>query len=166
MIQLPNTTPIPNEIINGWAMKISGSELKVLLVVVRKTLGWIADPKTGLRKEEDWITHKQLKKLTGLSSPTLSNSIDNLTSKYKLIQIRDKEGNLLDSKDKRRTTGRRRLKLYYRLNLNTLTKTNHYLKKLGSSTKKTLVVLPKKLKTTKSTLTKSNPTKVYSKEYA
>jgi integrase len=50
--QLPNTTPVPNEIINGWMQKLKGSELKVLLLVVRKTLGWIADPQTGMRESE------------------------------------------------------------------------------------------------------------------
>ncbi len=123
--ELPNTTPVPNEIINGWMQKLKGSELKVLLLVVRKTLGWIIDPQTGMRKEEDWLSYKQLNHYTGLHSEALSSAIDALV-KYELIQVRNEKGEELDSKEKRRAFGRRRLSLFYRLNLNTLKQTSHY----------------------------------------
>lgn len=125
-ISLPNTTPVPNEIINGWVKKLKGSELKVLIIVVRKTLGWILDPETGMRKEEDWITSAQLKEETGLAGERLSMAINDLSGKHKLIQIRDKDGNLLDTAEKRRLAGRQGLKLYYRLNLVTLKETSTY----------------------------------------
>jgi hypothetical protein len=123
--ELPNTTPVPNEIINGWMQRLKGSELKVLLLVVRKTLGWIVDPNTGMRKEEDWLSYKQLNHYTGLHSEALSSAIDALV-KYELIQVRNEKGEELDSKEKRRAFGRRRLSLFYRLNLNTLKQTSHY----------------------------------------
>lgn len=169
--QLPNTTPVPNEIINGWAMKLKGSELKVLLLVVRKTLGWILDPKTGLRKEEDWISYSQLKNMTGLSSRPLSNAIDTLCSKYTLIEIRDKDGNKLDTIEKRKIAGRKRLSFFYRLNFGTLSKTSHYFTNessatLQSKTATTLQSKDYKIKyITKSNITKDN-TKVLQKESA
>lgn len=168
MINLPNTTPVPNEIINGWVKKLKGSELKVLIIVTRKTLGWIVDPETGMRKEEDWISYSQLGEATGLASEALSKAIDNLCGKYELIQIRDENGNPMDTKDKRRLAGKRRLKLFYRLNLATLKETSHYFEKQSSdneaenrssSASENEAALLRKPKTTKSTLTKSTLTK-------
>lgn len=154
--ELPNTTPVPNEIINGWMQRLKGSELKVLLLVVRKTLGWIADKKTGMRKEEDWLSYRQLSFYTGLSSEALSSAIDTLVG-YKLIQIRDYKGNELDSKEKRRAVGRRRLRLFYRLNLMTLEKTSHFFNepttsksRVVTTTSKNRVALLRKSNTTKS----------------
>lgn len=126
--QLPNTTPVPNEIINGWARKLKGSELKVLLLVTRKTLGFVIDFETGLRKEEDWLSYKQLQEFTGLSRDALPKAIDALVE-YKLIEVRDKNGNKLDTPEKRMLAGKKRLSFYYRLNLNTLQKTSHYFNK-------------------------------------
>jgi len=67
MLNIPNSTQIPNEIINGWLPQLTESELKVLIIVARQTLGWIENKETGMRKEEDWMTQKQLMKKTGLS---------------------------------------------------------------------------------------------------
>ena len=138
-VSLPNNTPVPNEIINGWMWKLRGSELKILLLITRKTLGWIEDPETGMRKEEDWLSWRQIKQKTGLGSRILSCGIDNLCAKYKLIQIRSSEGNILDTKEKRLIAGRRRLRLYYRLNLKTLEKTSSYFDKNSTATERKAV---------------------------
>lgn len=135
MIDYPNTFPFPNEIINGWNARLKGSELKVLLVVVRKTLGWLADPETGMRKEEDWINYSQLLELTGLTTTPVSDAIDSLV-KYNLIQVRNKQGKLLNTKEERRWAGRRKDKFIYRLNLTTLKSKVHYSKKSSSTTLK------------------------------
>jgi len=111
---IPNTTPLPNKIINGWLPKLSGSQLKVLLIVVRQTLGWLEDQSTGRRKEKDWISHKQLRARTGLSTVPVSNAVDFLV-KNLLIEVLDEDGNLLKTKSERRDVGRRRKKLFYRL---------------------------------------------------
>lgn len=132
-ISLPNTTPVPNEIINGWAKKLSGSELKILLVVVRKTLGWVLDPTTGMRKEEDWINYKQLQNLTGLHPQAISRAIDKLISDYKLVQARDEQGNVLDTTGKRKIVGQKKQKIFYRLNLLTLSQTSHYFENHSSN---------------------------------
>ena len=119
MLAYPNTFPFPNEIINGWNARLKASELKVLLVVTRQTLGWVLDSETGMRKEEDWITYKQFKQKTGLSTRSLSTAIDALV-RYKLIQVRNKDGSLLDTPYKRELEGKRRGSFFYRLNLTVL----------------------------------------------
>ncbi|MBW2969112.1 replication protein [Candidatus Woesearchaeota archaeon] len=106
---IPNTTQVPNSLFNGEMKKMKDTELRIVLIVTRKTLGWIENPETGMRKEEDWISHNQLKKLTGRTSRSLSTAIDNCI-KEKWIEARDKNGNVLDTKDKR--AGK---KIFYRL---------------------------------------------------
>ena len=44
---IPNTTPTPNELYNGEMPKMTDTELRVVLVVTRATLGWEIDPETG-----------------------------------------------------------------------------------------------------------------------
>lgn len=54
---LPNYTQVPNAIIDVMMKELSGSELKILLAICRKTIGW--------HKVSDSISFSQLKKLTG-----------------------------------------------------------------------------------------------------
>lgn len=111
---IPNTTPLPNKIINGWLPKLSGSQLKVLLIVVRQTLGWLEDKKTGRRKEKDWMTNTQLCEKTGLSQQAVTDSIAFLVEN-KLIDALDEIGNKLETRKKRREVGRKHKKIFYRL---------------------------------------------------
>lgn len=117
MLNLPNSTQIPNEIINGWLPKLSEGELKVVIIVARQTLGWIGDPKTGMRKEEDWMTNEQLRQKTGIKHKrTLSSAIKGLIDK-KLIEIRTEDGEILNTAQKRQVAGRQHKDFYYRLPL-------------------------------------------------
>jgi len=155
MINLLNSTQIPNEIINGYLPTLSEADLKVLIIVARQTLGWIADPVTGMRKEEDSISFQDLMKKTGLSQWGITKALKKLTEKD-LIQVRDEDGKILDTPDKRRTAGRCRKKIFYRLKLkNSTTKDSlvHYQGKQGSTTKDSLVV---KTNTTNTTIQKEN----------
>jgi len=136
MLEYPNTFPFPNEIINGWNARLKGSELKLLLVVVRQTLGWVIDQETGMRKEEDWITYNQLREKTGLSTQPLSSAIDSLVG-YELIQVRSLDGRLLDTPYKRQLEGRRRGSFIYRLNLTVLKTSSHYFENKSSTVLKT-----------------------------
>lgn len=106
---IPNTTPTPNELYNGEMAKMGDTELRLVLVVTRATLGWEMDSKTGMRKQEDWLSHAQLKRKTGRSSVSIAKAID-ICIKKGWIEARDKEGNILDTKSKR--IGE---KIYYRL---------------------------------------------------
>lgn len=131
----PNTFPFPNEIVNGWNTRLKGSELKLLLVIVRQTLGWILDPKTGMRKEEDWISYKQLREKTGLATESLSKAIDSLV-KYGLIQVRGQSGELLNTSYKRMLEGKRRGSFIYRLNLTVLKTETHCFENRSSTVSK------------------------------
>lgn len=106
---IPNTTPTPNELFNGEMAKMSDTELRVVLVVVRATLGWEEDKETKMRKQEDWISYYQLKQKTGRSYTALAKAIENCI-RNGWIEIRDKNGNLLETKNKRIGN-----KLFYRL---------------------------------------------------
>ncbi|HVA93169.1 MAG TPA: hypothetical protein VNL71_25395 [Chloroflexota bacterium] len=50
-LKLPTTTPIPDEILDEWLTELGETELKVLLYIVRRTLGF--------RKLADAISYKQ-----------------------------------------------------------------------------------------------------------
>jgi phage replication O-like protein O len=56
---LPNYTQTPNDLFDEMLPDMGLSELKVVLVIIRKTKGW--------HKERDRISLSQLMKLTGLS---------------------------------------------------------------------------------------------------
>ena len=55
MANIPNTTQTPNIIFNGLMKEMSDTELRVVLIVTRATLGWVLDREKGMRKDEDWI---------------------------------------------------------------------------------------------------------------
>ena len=105
----PNTTQIPNNLFNGEMAKMKDTELRITLLVARKTLGWIADLETGMRKEEDWISRYQLMQFTGKKSRAISTAVENCV-KRGWIEARNKEGELLDTPQKR--VGK---KIFYRL---------------------------------------------------
>lgn len=98
-MQKESYTPIPNIFFDEQLRKLSKPEVKVLLVIMRQTYGWI-DKRTGKRKEKDRITYAQLVKRTGLSRKTISKGIS-LLSKKNLIKITDSSGNVLDTAFKR-----------------------------------------------------------------
>jgi len=106
---IPNTTPTPNELYNGEMKKMSDTELRVVLLITRATLGWEIDHKTGMRKTEDWISQKLLMEKSGRSNKAIATAIDN-SIKKEWIEARDKNGKLLDTPQKR--SGNR---VYYRL---------------------------------------------------
>ncbi len=89
-----NFTPTPNILFDKLLKELSSSELKILLVIIRQTNGWI-DKKTGKRKERDRITYSQFINKTGLSRRVISEAVDSLSQK-KLIQITDASGNILN----------------------------------------------------------------------
>jgi len=106
---IPNTTPTPNVIFNGLMRKMNDTEFRIVMLVVRATLGWEADKETGMRKVEDWISSKQLKEKTGRQSGAISKAIDKCVEEG-WIEARDKNGNILDSKGKRKGKN-----IYFRL---------------------------------------------------
>ena len=89
--------------------KMTDTEFRIVMAVTRATLGWEIDPVTKMRKKEDWLSYYQLKKITGRGYMSLSKAISSCIKKG-WIEARDKDGNLLDTKNKR--IGK---KIYYRL---------------------------------------------------
>jgi hypothetical protein len=61
------TTQIPNIVLDQYLRTLNASELKILLVIIRHSNGWI-DKRTGKRKTRDRISHSQFKGKTGLCS--------------------------------------------------------------------------------------------------
>jgi len=106
----PSTTPVPNVILDIYLKELSSAELKVLLIVIRQTLGWADRRGMFGRKEADWISGSQLRQKTGSSKRAITTAIDLLVRK-KIIEILDEWGNVLDYPEERRG----KTKLYYRL---------------------------------------------------
>ena len=120
-MSVPNTTPTPNELYNGEMNKMNDTELRVVLIVTRATLGWEINHKTGMRKQEDWISQKQLMEKSGKSNRAISSAVKSCVEKG-WIEARDKLGNILLTPEER--SGR---KVFYRLG-------KIFLDKIGSET--------------------------------
>lgn len=106
---VPNTTPTPNWLYNGEMKKMNETELKVVLLITRKTLGWF-DPMTKDRKMQDYISQSQFIEFTGQKSNTsIANAIQKCVE-HGWIVAKDREGNICDSPEKRA-----RRKIWYQL---------------------------------------------------
>jgi len=90
-----NFTRTPNILFDQLLKELSYSELKILMVIIRQTNGWI-DKRTKKRKERDRITHSQFITKTGLSRRIISETVKSLLKK-RLIHITDKFGNALNN---------------------------------------------------------------------
>lgn len=108
-MQHAQTTPVPNVLFDIFLRQLKGAELKVLLIIIRQTLGW-ADAKTKLgRKERDWISGSQLQLKTGISRRAISIAIEGLV-KRELIEVSDGISALNDASNRRG-----KVRLYFRL---------------------------------------------------
>jgi len=105
-----NTTPVPNVLFDVHLKELKLAELKVLLIIIRQTLGWEDKRNKSTRKEMDWISNSQLVLKTGNSARAINDAISVLTAKN-LIEVFSQSGEKLDSPEKRRG----QQKLYYRL---------------------------------------------------
>jgi len=95
-----NYTPTPNILFDKLLKELSNSELKILLVIIRQTNGWI-DKKTTRRKEKDRITYSQFINKTGLSRRIISKAINSLSDRG-LIKITDNSGEVLNTAPERK----------------------------------------------------------------
>lgn len=88
---------------------LSMSELKVLLIIIRKTLGWKGD--VNGRKKRDWISSSQLTKMAGISRRAITTALSSLVKKG-LIRVTNLGGHVLvDGCERKGKT-----KLYFELN--------------------------------------------------
>ena len=100
-MQYKNTTQIPNTLFDELLTSLSGAELKILLIILRKTNGWV-DRKTGKRKERERISYKQFMRVAGLSKRTIIRAVQSLLEQ-KLITTTDFYENILTSEHRQGT---------------------------------------------------------------
>lgn len=106
-----NYTKTPNILFDQLIRELSNSELKILLVIIRQTNGWL-DRKSKKYKTRDRISHSQFISKTGISRRIISNAINSLLKKN-LIEITDAFGNVLYDPENRKG----RFYIYYSPNL-------------------------------------------------
>ena len=105
-------TPVPNALLDDWMQELTDTELRVLLVVTRQTLGFQEKPSrsqpfqgkakgSASRRARDWITHTQLKQKTGRASAAVSGAIDGLVRK-RLLEVCTPDGTPLSTPQERR----------------------------------------------------------------
>lgn len=111
----PNTTQVPNLILDTIMWEIPPTAVRVLLVIVRHTLGWVEDPITGRRKERDWISVSQFEKFTGKKDRSISSALTLLVNELGLVEAFDEKGDKLMT-----AADRKHKKVFYRLNLTRL----------------------------------------------
>src|SRR5690349_13740043 len=98
------TTYFPNTLVDTHLPLLTESELKLILVIIRQTNGWV-DKRTGLRKTRDRISHGQFIKKTGLCRRIISKTLQSLIEKN-LIQVTCQYGNTLDQPEDRKGVSR------------------------------------------------------------
>src|SRR5690242_7678760 len=94
------TTQVPNLLFDNYLPVLTGAELKLLLVIIRQTYGWV-DKRTGHRKHKDRLCMRQFEAKTGLCKRVITKSIQTLVTRG-LINVYDPAGNSLDSPSKRK----------------------------------------------------------------
>lgn len=98
------TTQVPNILFDRYLPTLTESELKILLVVIRQTYGWV-DKKTRKRKTRDRISHGQFMQKTGLSRRVISKTLKSLVHK-ELVSVTDQYGNVLNESGDRKGMAR------------------------------------------------------------
>jgi hypothetical protein len=93
------TTQVPNFIFSALP-DLTEAELKVILIVIRQTLGW-KDKRTGQRKTRDRLTASQFVQKAGLSRRVITKAIQSLSQKQYLT-VTDFNGNLLTQSTERK----------------------------------------------------------------
>lgn len=83
----PNYTQVPNAIFSLMP-ELKESELKVLLAIVRKTIGW--------KKHKDRISLTQLQEITGLGRASVSEAIKSENLKGVIKVHKTKKGNVYE----------------------------------------------------------------------
>ena len=101
------TTQVPNIVFDTHLPLLTESELKVLLIIIRQTNGWI-DKRTGGRKTRDRISQMQFVRKTGLCRRVISKSMKSLIDKG-LVTATCQNGDNLQCATSRKGVGR----MYY-----------------------------------------------------
>lgn len=99
------TTQTPNSLFDIHLKTLSKSELKVLLTVIRKTVGIVDTTVINKRMERAWISQRLFSVCTGLSRRAVSTAIDSLVLKD-LIIVTHQRGYILKTKNARKGVSR------------------------------------------------------------
>ncbi len=97
------TTQVPNALFDQRMRDLTLSELKVLLLVIRQTWGWVAD-KSGRRKTRDWLSCSRIEARTGLSKRAISMAIEALVKRGLLVVTSGRGDILISARDRRGKT--------------------------------------------------------------
>lgn len=103
-----NTTQTPNSLFDNHLKTLGCAELKVLLVIIRQTIGFIHPNNKFKRKDRDWISQRYFMQRAGLSGRAVSSAIASLVSKG-LILVTSKKERIMHTIKERRGASR----LYY-----------------------------------------------------
>lgn len=100
---LHGAVPVPNRLFDDVMPGLSDTQLRVLLVVLRQTLGWReGDDRGGWRhKRRDWISQGQMARRTGRGTVAVSRAVAALVDAG-LVVAEDYRGRPLDTPAKRR----------------------------------------------------------------
>jgi predicted transcriptional regulator len=80
---LPNSFQVPNTIVDDFIKSISGNELKIYLIIVRKTKGW--------NKKYDGISLSQFELFSGIARNTIRKSLKILIE-FNFIKEKKRDG--------------------------------------------------------------------------
>ena len=104
------STPFPNRLLEA-ATTLPETQLRIVLVVVRWTLGWHGGSRTE-RKASVSLTYRELLRLIGLRSPTAaSRAVGALVSAGILEILTDNGTNLSTAAERRRYPGTLRFRI-------------------------------------------------------
>ena len=103
-----HTTQTPNILFDHLIKLLSETELKVLLTIIRKTIGQVDPSHSKTRIQRAWISQRLFCMCTGKSARAVSSAIASLSTQ-RYILVTSSDGTILDSKTKRRGASR----LYY-----------------------------------------------------
>lgn len=142
------TTQVPNAFFDLWLRELTFAELKLLLLVVRMTRGWVVHP-SGKRKSRDWLSCSRIMTMTGLSDRAITTATSSLVARG-LLAVTDAQGRMLSASYERRG----RTRLYYGLGMD-----HDGPQGVRRRSESTAEQDPNSFRITKSTLTKPTLTK-------
>ncbi len=88
---MTNSTPVPNCLFDEILPMLKPAELKILLIIIRQTYGWIDPRFPKKRKQSDWISQSQFQHKTGLSRKAVSTAVASLI-RSNLVRVYDASG--------------------------------------------------------------------------
>lgn len=99
------STQVPNEVFDAHLKTLTPASLKVLLFILRRTTGQVDPSNKQLRVKRAWISQGLFARACNLSRRAVSNAIELLITDS-LIDVTDRKGISMHTKEKRRGASR------------------------------------------------------------